>query len=77
MIELWVALVFAASPVEPAPGCLLFLEHANKAVERFTDGEIGHVAIVFEEKGRRSSTRRRRLACGRSAGTAISSNWPG
>jgi hypothetical protein len=51
MIELWVALVFAASPVEPAPGSLLFLEHSNKAVERFTEGEISHVAIVLQEQG--------------------------
>lgn len=51
MIELWVALVFAASPVEPAPGSLLFLEHSNKTVERFTEGEISHVAIVLEDQG--------------------------
>jgi hypothetical protein len=45
-----VALVSATEPTPPLPaGSLLFLENCSSVVERTTQGQIGHVALVFFE----------------------------
>jgi hypothetical protein len=44
---LWAAVSLAASPLDD--GTLLFLENCNSVVELSTGGEIGHVALVFND----------------------------
>jgi hypothetical protein len=44
---LWAAVSLSASPLED--GTLMFLENCNSVVEYSTGGEIGHVALVFND----------------------------
>jgi hypothetical protein len=44
---LWAALSLSASPLDD--GTLIFLENCNSVVEYSTGGQIGHVALVFND----------------------------
>jgi hypothetical protein len=51
MHSFWIALALCAASPQIDDGSLLFLENCNSVVEYSTGGEIGHVALAFQESG--------------------------